>query len=244
MIKRVWKKPAFEVWGFCEDLTEAPHLLIAGATGAGKNVLLDDIIWTLLGSKTPGEAQLVLIDPKRVELTKYRKTPFCARYASEPGDIISAVDSVIAEMERRYKEMQRKGENQYKGAHLYLIVDELADLMITMKKDILPRLQKLAQLGRSARVHIWACSQSPSRLTIPAALTLNFTHKIALRCDSHIESRQVVGVDGAEKLPLHGQAIIKSPGKVYRQAIPMTEDEDITARIEYWRKARTKLAWI
>ena len=230
-----YTRPECPVWAWADELITAPHVLIAGATGSGKNVLLDDLIWSLMGSKTPASAKFVLVDPKRVELVKYKNTYFCAGYASEPKDIIRLIDSVIDEMEKRYQAMQATGYTQYTGAHLYLIIDELADLMVTQKKDVLPRLQRLAQLGRSARVHVWACSQSPSRRTIPAELTLNFTHKIALRCDSGIESRQVIGISGAEVLPKHGEAFIRMPGELYRQKIPMTPDEDISQRIDLWK---------
>lgn len=229
-----YNKPTMPVWDFCGPLLSAPHVLIAGATGSGKNVLLDDMIFSLVGTYTPASAQVVLIDPKRVEFVKYRGLPFCVDYASEPEDILSAIDRVIAEMEYRFKDMQSKGKTLYEGPELYLIIDELADLMITIKEKILPRLQKLAQLGRSARVHIWAASQSPSRLTIPAALTLNFTHKIALRCDSAIESRQVIGQAGAELLPLHGEAFIKMPGEVWKQKIPLTPEAVLQERIDFW----------
>ena len=232
MIK--YKKPSCPVWAWADELINAPHVLIAGATGAGKNVFLDGMIWSLMGRTTPASARFVLVDPKRIELVKYRDTSFCAGYASEPDDIITLIDDVINEMEKRYQAMQKESVTLYKGPHLYLIIDELADLMVTRKKDILPRLQRLAQLGRSARVHVWACSQSPSRRTIPAELTLNFTHKVALRCDSAIESRQVIGISGAEVLPKHGEVFVRMPGDLYRQKILITPEEKIAQRIDYW----------
>ena len=234
-------KPSMPVWDFAEPLLSAPHVLIAGATGSGKNVLLDDMIFSLFGSTTPASAKIILVDPKRVELVKYKSSAFCIRYASEPKDIISAIDYAIEIMDERYKDMQREGSTLYEGSNIYLIIDELADLMITIKADVLPRLQRLAQLGRSARVHVWAASQSPSRITIPAALTLNFTHKIALRCDSAIESRQVIGRNGAELLPIWGECFIKAPGTVYKQAIPLTPPELLDERIAFWKTTRPKV---
>ena len=239
-MKKVWYKPDMEVWDFCGELIKAPHVLIAGATNAGKNVFLDDMMFSLLGSYSPAQAKYILIDPKRIELTKYRSLPFCAGYASEPEDIIRTIDGVINEMEMRYAEMQRKGDTLYDGPALYLIIDELADLMVTIKRHILPRLQRLAQLGRSARVHVWACSQSPSRRTIPAELTLNFTHRVALRCESNIESKQVIGRAGAELLPLHGECIIKYPGRIYKQEVPMLDDWELKERLDFWRYAKPK----
>lgn len=217
-------------WDFCKDLLDAPHVLIAGATGSGKSVLLNDLIFTAL-SLPASKAAFILIDPKKTELVKYKNLPHCAAYINENKEVSPHLAGVCKIMDRRYKAIARGATFD---KHIYIVIDELADLMITHKKEVLPLLQRIAQLGRAANIHLWACTQSPSRLTIPAALTLNFTHKIALRCDSAIESRQVIGRPGAETLPQYGKAIIKAPGKIWIQDIPLTPKEDITAKIKFW----------
>ena len=208
----------------------AVHLLIAGATGSGKSVLLNNCLYSILdryslnGEQLP---QFVFVDPKRVELYQYKRLPDIL-YCCENSDTITALNRVINTMENRYKYMQELGERKYNGRAIYIIIDELADLMLTCRRAVLPLLQRIAQLGRAANIHLYACTQCPNRRVIPAELTLNFTDKIALRCDSSIESRQVINIAGAEKLPIYGQGIWRAPGVLQQIDIPLISDNDIT----------------
>lgn len=233
----IWNRPdGLEYWHLTDDLIDnGGHLLIGGITGSGKSVVINDYLYSLTARRTPASARFVLIDPKHVELKKWAVTPFCWMYANEPQPIIAALDAVIDEMMNRYRQMENASQEMYTGSEIWVVVDELGDMMTTCKRDFLPRLQRIAQLGRAARVNLICGTQSPSRQTIPAALTLNFTHKLALRCCSAIESRQIVGLPGAEKLPQYGVGMMFTPGKgVHMYRIPMTEKADIAQRIAVW----------
>lgn len=216
------------------EITEkSTHLLIAGATGSGKSVLLNNCLYSILDRyRRSGEqlAQFIFCDPKRVELYQYKKLPDII-YCCENADIIRALQQCISVMENRYRFMQSIGERKYTGRAIYIVIDELADLMLTCRCSVLPLLQRIAQLGRAADIHLYACTQCPNRRVIPAELTLNFTDKIALRCDSSIESRQVINTAGAEKLPIFGQGIWRSPGILQQIDIPLISDDDINALV-------------
>lgn len=219
-------------YNFCRDIENETHVLVGGAAGSGKSVLINDFLWSLHGIYEPSFLELYLIDPKKVELVDYKASPSCAGYADSVESAVRMLTDLVSVMDFRYSVMQREGVKEWRYQHTWVIIDELADLMTTAKKEIMPLLQRIAQLGRAAHIHLFCATQSPSRQTIPAALTLNFSCKIALRCDSAIESRQIIGEAGAEDLPRYGEALIKRPGySVYRQGIPMLPDDAIRSRI-------------
>lgn len=182
-------------------LAERPHLLIAGATGSGKSVALNGIITTILMTSSPFCAQFVLIDPKKVELVQYKDLPHTARYASDHPEIVRSLQWAIEETDRRFSRMQSQGVKEYSGPHLYVIIDELADLMVSIKKETLPLLQRLAQIGRAARVHVIACSQNVLAQTIPTVLKCNFSTILGLRTCNAQQSRFLISATGCEMLP-------------------------------------------
>ena len=138
--------PGGRVFRLYADLAKLPHLLIAGATGSGKSVTVNGIIYALLATKAPSECSMVLIDPKKVELVQYARLPHTLRYASEPRDMIDALDFAVKETTRRFSIMQLEGKKAFSGPDLYVIIDELADLMTTQKNHALPRLQRRRDL--------------------------------------------------------------------------------------------------
>lgn len=212
----------------------ASHVLVAGSTGSGKSVFLNDCIYSLLANSKSTDIELYLIDPKRVELNQYKNLPHVKGFATERDDIIFLLDTVLRLMENRYKAMEQLGMKKFENARVYVIVDELADLMTTMKKDVFYRLQRIAQLGRAANICLVVATQAPSRKIIPAELTLNFTHKICLHCDTAIESRQVLNQPGGEELPRYGECIMRSPDGLERFGIPYITDDQITERVTAW----------
>lgn len=224
--------PRREYYTNLEQLVSAPHVLIAGATGSGKSVFVNSLLYSITALKKPSTASLVLIDPKRVELCQWRDTAFCVGYADRPDTALELLSRVDATMERRYTEMQAAGQVMYNGSDIYVVIDELADLLLLYPREFIVPLQHIAQLGRAAKIHLIACTQSPSRKTLPAAIILNMTHRIALRCDSAIESRQIIGQPGAELLPQYGFAILKAPGEIKNLQIPMTAPEKLKERQE------------
>lgn len=224
-------------WPLYAELLQAPHILIAGSTGSGKSTFEHSLLYTLTALRKPKDARLILLDPKRVELRKWSVTRFKAAYDDTPEDILRELTKVSEVMESRYADMQRRGLTLWDGSDIYIVIDELADLMLNrlIVGEFLPLLQYIAALGRAARIHLWCATQAPSRQVIPATVTIGFTHKIGLRCDTAIESRQVISCPGCESLPEHGTAIMRSPHGLTRMPATLTPERDIEQRIEYWK---------
>ena len=218
-------------WVHFNNILQNPHCLVAGTTGSGKSTLLDGFIWTL-SATDPKANELVLIDPKRIDLRKWKNLPHVLRYETELDGAINALDCAIAQMNARYRDMAKNPDIEWRG--YYIVIDELADLMLEGKKRVLPKLQKILQLGRGCNMHLVCATQAPSRKVIPAELTLNFTDRIALRCVSAIESRQIINQAGAENLPRYGEALYLSPEGLRLLDCPKTDDEWIEERINYW----------
>lgn len=221
---------------FWEDgvmMSRSAHTLIAGTTGSGKSVALNSILVnTLLDDRRNLYA---FIDLKRVELADYKALPNCIGYAVYEDEAIRLLDSVIYRMETRFENMVGKETFE---PDVYVVIDELADLV--ENKGVLERLIKIGRLGRAAHIHLIAASQDPSRRTLKAQLVQNFTCRLALRCISSIESRQVLGISGAELLTGHGKGILRDPNGIRNIRIPKTDDEDILDVINY-RKDSTYL---
>ena len=224
------------------SLAEQPHLLIAGATGSGKSVTLNGIIYTLLALHSPFQTGFILIDPKKVELIQYADLPHTLRYASEPGDIVRALQLALDETDRRYREMQEERIREYTGPDLYVIIDELADLMVSMKNETLPLLQRLAQIGRAAHVHVIACSQNIMAQTIPTVLRCNFNTIVGLRTATAAQSRMLMATKGCETLPDpkkegRGYAWVRDGADLEKHLIYRHSDEEINALIDYWQSS-------
>lgn len=231
-------KPSYSLaeqyYPFFYELLDKPHILIAGSTGSGKSVLLNTIMWSAL-IDTPNKKTFCFIDPKRVELQDYMNLPHCAAYVSDNDDIIYALKKSIEIMESRYKYMERKGIKKFDGSDYYIVIDEFADLMVSDKAKEFKRLiQKIAQIGRACSVHLILSTQSPSRKTLESSITLNITERIALHCQSAIESKQIIGIAGAENLPRYGSFLYSSPDGLYKGIVPMVSDEQIKERVKKW----------
>lgn len=235
--RKAYTTPAGTIYKLYNDMAAQPHLLVAGATGSGKSVVVNGIIYNLL-HHGPNDAQLILIDPKRVELCQWRKVPHCIEYASEPAAMLSALQTALDLTERRFKAMQREGVRIYNGGHIYVIIDELADLMATQKKAVLPILQRLCQIGRAARVHVIACTQCPLREIIPTAVKVNFDSRVALRTRSAQDSRNILGFTGCELLPRYGQGYFMTPEGCELWRVPMYEADALADIADYWTSKR------
>jgi len=220
-------------------LADRPHLLIAGATGSGKSVALNGIITSLLMTQSPFRCQFVLIDPKMVELSRYERIPHTVRYACSHPDIVRSLQWSIEETERRFKYMQAEGITEYNGPHLYVVIDELADLMVSIKKETLPLLQMLAQIGRAARVHLIACSQNIMAQTIPTVLRCNFSTILGLRTCNAQQSRFLISANGCEMLPDpkregKGYGYLRDGADLEKLLIYKYPDDTIKAAIDWW----------
>lgn len=239
-MKKVWTTPQGEYYSLYGDMLKQPHLLIAGATGSGKSVVINGLVYTAMYD-SPAAVQFILIDPKRVELVDYKTLPHTIKYASEPGDMVQALEKAMEITESRYKAMQRQRVKKYPGGALYVIIDELADLMTTDRRHVQPLIQSLCQIGRAAGVHVIAATQCPLSAVIPTPIKVNFDARVALRTRSAQDSRNILGVKGCELLPRYGQGYYMTPDGLTLYNIPMQTDEQIKSMVDYW-KPRRKLS--
>ena len=231
-----WITPAGKYFKLYENMLQQPHLLVAGATGSGKSVVINGIITTALFN-APSEVQFILIDPKRVELVDYRCLPHTAFYASEPDEMVRGLNIALNSIEARYKQMQRAHEKKYTGAQMYVIIDELADLMTTNKKKVQPLIQRIAQIGRAAGVHLICATQCPLAKVIPTEIKVNFDARVGLRTRSAQDSRNILGFNGCEDLPRFGQAYYMNPDLgLNHVTVPMLDKGITWERINYWMK--------
>lgn len=234
-----WRTPPGQVYSLYRDMLKQPHLLIAGATGSGKSVVINGLVYTAMYD-SPAAVQFILIDPKRVELVDYKPLPHTLMYASEPGEMAEALEKAMEITESRYKAMQRQRVKKYPGGALYVIIDELADLMTTARRQVQPLIQRLAQIGRAANVHIIAATQCPLATVIPTPIKVNFDSRVALRTRSAQDSRNILGLTGCELLPRYGQGYYMTPDGLKLYNIPMQPQEDINALVKYWQRSRPR----
>lgn len=236
-----WTTPSGARYDMYADMLQQAHLLIAGATGSGKSVVLNALIYTAL-YKAPSEAAFVLCDPKMVELSKYARLPHVLRYADTLENIASALQMAHSLMMERFKSMKRIGQVETTERDIYVIVDEFADLVTKgadrqenkLRATCEGYIESIGKLGRAAHVHLILATQAPSRATLRANITLNMTARLALHCDSPIESRQVIGRPGAELLPRYGQGIYKTPEGIGTWELPMIPTDAIAERVRWW----------
>lgn len=241
-----YRTPSGSVYTPFLRLAERPHLLIAGATGSGKSVALNGIIHSLLMTQSPFNCKFILIDPKKVELVQYAELPHVARYASDHPEIVRSLQWAVEETDRRFTLMQRAGVREYDGTHLYVIIDELADLMVSIKKETLPLLQRLAQIGRAARVHLIACTQNVMAVTIPTVLKCNFSTVLGLRTMNAQQSRMLISATGCEMLPDpkregKGYGFIRDGADLEKILIYKYPDADTKAVISWWTSSACKV---
>ena len=221
-------------YDFYMDLIEQTHLLIAGATGSGKSVIVNGMIYTML-LDSPMKYEFILIDPKRVELSMYRPVPHCIYYASELDTIVNALHLAMDIIENRYKTMQKQGVRKYTGSKVFIIIDELADLLTTNRRVVLPLIQRICQIGRAAAVACIACTQSPIARIIPTELKVNFDSRIALRTACKQDSRNIIGIPGCENLPLYGQCYYKTSNGIVQWQVPYYDDKTINELVHMWK---------
>lgn len=217
-----------------QDMTKQIHLLIAGKTGSGKSVVINGIIYTLLASQFPSECQFIFIDPKRVELVQYKQLPHCILYASEPGQPASALQAALNITEGRFEDMQRKRTKKYSGGAVYVVIDELADLMTTDRKNIVPLLQRLAQIGRAANIHIIAATQCPLSKIIPTEIKVNFDSILGLKTATRQHSRNIIDCPGCEQLPPYGYGYYITPAGITLERLPLVPEKELQRVVNAW----------
>lgn len=223
------------------DVAKMPHMLLAGATGSGKSVALNTILCSMLYSATPNTAQFVMVDPKQVELSAYAGLPHLATpIITSAQEAVKTLQSVNAAMDARYKAMARKRTKSGAEAgfpRMVVVIDELADLMLTSKKAVEESIIRIAQLGRAAGIHLLVATQKPVVSVVTGLIQGNIPCKLALQTASTSDSVRILGHKGAESLLGRGDAWLKLPDQVQeiRLQCAYTSDNDISAIVNYWK---------
>ena len=220
------------------DLASMPHLLIAGTTGSGKSVCINTIILSLLYRHSPDKCKFILIDPKMLELSTYEGVPhLLCPVITEAKKAASVLGWVVKEMESRYRLMTREGVRNIDGynskhklpmPYIVVVVDEMSDLMLVAGKEIENYIQKLSQMARAAGIHIIMATQRPSVDVITGTIKANFPTRISFQVTSKIDSRTILGEQGAEQLLGKGDMLyMSSANKMVRIHAPFVSDEEI-----------------
>ena len=220
------------------DLSSMPHLLIAGTTGSGKSVCINTIILSLLYRHAPDKCKFILTDPKMLELSTYEGIPhLLCPVITEPKKAASVLGWVVKEMESRYKLMTKEGVRNIDGynskhklpmPYIVVVVDEMSDLMLVAGKEIENYIQKLSQMARAAGIHIIMATQRPSVDVITGTIKANFPTRISFQVTSKIDSRTILGEQGAEQLLGKGDMLyMSSANRIIRIHAPFVSDNEI-----------------
>ncbi len=241
------------------DLTRAPHLLIAGATGSGKSVCINSMIMSLMYRFSPEELRMILVDPKVVEFSGYNSLPhLVVPVITETKKVPLALRWVINEMEKRYRMFAKVGARNIaafnsrsdakktvlddkgeaipeKVPYIIVIIDELADIMMTAKADVETSLARIAQLSRAVGIHTIIATQRPSVNVITGTIKANYPTRIAFQVTSQVDSRTILDGKGAEMLLGRGDMLFKPPGasRLERIQSPMVSDDEIDGVVDF-----------
>ncbi|MBM3205249.1 DNA translocase FtsK [Candidatus Shapirobacteria bacterium] len=231
------------------DIGRMPHVLIAGSTGSGKSVCIHSFINTLLFRSSPSEVKLILIDPKRVELTQYNGIPhLLAPVITEADKVLSALEWSIHEMDERYKKFSEVGTrnieayNELAGftalPYIVIIIDELADIILFSPADVEDKICRIAQMARATGIHLIVSTQRPSVDVITGLIKANISCRIAFNVSSQIDSRVILDTPGAEKLLGRGDMLFIPPDQAKPSRIQGTfvSDGEIRKLIDFLKK--------
>jgi S-DNA-T family DNA segregation ATPase FtsK/SpoIIIE len=234
------------------DLSRMPHLLIAGATGSGKTVCLNSIICCLLLHNSPDDVRFIMVDPKRVELVNFNSVPhLLAPVVVDTDKAIKALRWLTQEMDNRYRQFAKAGARNIEGynkdrtpgealPYLVLIIDELADLMLTAFDEVEHALCRLAQLARATGIHLVVATQRPSVDVITGLIKANFPTRISFAVTSHVDSRTILDMVGAEKLLGRGDMLYMptEASKPKRLQGSFVSDTEIDRLVYFWGNQR------
>ncbi|MBI2855468.1 MAG: DNA translocase FtsK, partial [Chloroflexi bacterium] len=237
------------------DLARMPHLLIAGATGSGKSVCMNAVIACIIMQSSPWETRVLLVDPKRVELTPYNGIPHLVTPVVVEVDMaVRALKGMIREMLRRYRMMEQASARNIEGYNrvlppqermpqVVICVDELADLMMAAPNDIEYSIIRLAQLGRATGIHLVVATQRPSVDVVTGLIKANFPSRISFAVASQVDSRTILDAVGAEKLLGRGDMLFQPQDipKPRRIQGAFLSDGEIEELVDHWRRQRGPL---
>lgn len=232
------------------DIEKMPHILIAGTTGSGKSICINSIIMSILYKAKPSEVKLILVDPKKVEFNVYRDIPHLScKIVSDPKKAAGALNSAVNEMEKRFKLIEQVGVRNITGYNeitkndpdmpymprMVIIIDELADLMMTARDDVETAICRLAQKARAAGIHLILGTQRPSVDVITGLIKANIPSRIAFTVRSQVDSRTVIDISGAEKLLGMGDMLYMPVGapKPIRVQGSFVSDGEVEKIVEY-----------
>jgi DNA segregation ATPase FtsK/SpoIIIE, S-DNA-T family len=229
------------------DLAEMPHMLVAGTTGSGKSVCLNSVIMSILFNASPAQVKFIMVDPKMVEMTAYNELPhLICPVITDPKKATAALNWVVGEMERRYKQLASQGVKNIKGLHakglempyIVVVVDELADLMQVSAKTIEGSIARLAQMARAVGIHLILATQRPSVNVITGVIKANFPSRISFKVASQVDSRTILDEAGAEDLLGKGDLLFMKPGdsKPTRGQCCYVSDDEINQTIDFIKK--------
>jgi S-DNA-T family DNA segregation ATPase FtsK/SpoIIIE len=235
---------------FVTDLAKMPHLLVAGATGAGKSVSINGMILSILYKATPEEVRLIMIDPKRLELSIYEGIPhLLLPVITQPRKAALALQWAIREMERRYELLAQKGARNIAGynkqvpkeeklPYIVVMIDELADLMMTASKEVETAVTRLAQMARAAGIHLILATQRPSVDVITGLIKANFPARISFKVSSKHDSRTIIDTVGSEHLLGAGDMLFMSGSTSHLLRIhgAFVSETEILRVAEHWKK--------
>ena len=241
---------------YCE-INKTPHLLVAGSTGSGKSVCINSIITSILMRTKPEEVKLVLVDPKKVELSMYNGVPhLLTPVVSDPRKANNVLKKIVSEMERRYDVFEASGTKNIAGYNAYVekknkntdsagqiqkmpfivvIIDELADLMLVAAKEVEDSIMRITQMARAAGIHLIVATQRPSTDVITGVVKANIPSRISFAVSSSIDSRTILDMTGAEKLLGKGDMLFLPQGENTPVRVQGTfiSDEEIKAIVDY-----------
>ncbi len=242
---------------FVAGLKEMPHVIIAGSTGSGKSVCVNTLIASLIFKYTPEELRLILVDPKRVEMTIYQGLPHLALpVMNDSKEAHLALKWLVREMEERYELLAKMGARDidsynakvaqkrtsgdtdiYPMYYIVVLVDELADLMMVAKDQVEESITRLAQMARAVGIHLVLATQRPSVEVITGIIKANFPSRIAFQVASKVDSRTILDMNGAESLLGRGDMLYLPPGvpKPYRLQGAFVTIEEIERLVEFWK---------
>ncbi len=243
-----------------EDLAKMPHLLIGGTTGSGKSIAMHGMIMSILMRSTPNQVRFIMIDPKRVEFNHYEDIPHLyVPPVTDPKEASSALSWAVAEMELRLKKFQKARardiasynamidngeldvENAHKLPYIVVVIDELADLMMNVGKEVEFSISRIAQLARAAGIHLIIATQRPDANIVTGLIKANITNRVALKVSSGTNSRVIIDQTGAENLIGRGDMLFQttdSPKPVRIQGC-FVSDKEIDKVVEEWKKQGT-----
>ncbi len=231
------------------DLARMPHLLVAGTTGSGKSVALNSMISSLLFNATPSELKIVMIDPKILELSAYEGIPhLLTPVITQPKEASYVLQKLVEEMQKRYTILAEKGvrnidsynkivEKENALSYIVVILDELADLMMTAQREVEDSIARLAQMARAAGIHLIVATQRPSVDVLTGIIKANFPARISFKVSSKVDSRTILDANGAENLLDKGDMLFLPPGtsKLSRIHGAFITDAEVRKVVDYVR---------